>query len=175
MGVRFLVDTDACGSLLPRPLSKTQRCLSKSTDIYMVAENASAIPTNANETLTLSFESANYIWKFFVADVTLPALDLDLFSHFYLLVGVAHRQLVNTDSYSSMPFDLALHISSPMEEYAYLLTLYPKCFHAKLRQTRKVPAKHDIFHHIKTTGPTIFTRFRHRALNRLAVAKQKFV
>ncbi|XP_068237199.1 uncharacterized protein [Palaemon carinicauda] len=42
------------------------------------------------------------------------------------------------------------------------------------RQTLTVPAKHGIYHHIKTTGPSVFTKFRRLASDRLAAAKQTF-
>ncbi|XP_068250669.1 uncharacterized protein [Palaemon carinicauda] len=98
--MRFLFDTGASCSLLPRPLSRT---LSRSAGTGLVAPNRSAIPNHGYEILTLSFGSTKNIWKFLIADVTLPILGANFLLHFHLLVDVAHWQLVNTDLHSLTP------------------------------------------------------------------------
>ncbi|XP_068245589.1 uncharacterized protein [Palaemon carinicauda] len=47
-------------------------------------------------------------------------------------------------------------------------------FHPELCRTPTAPAKHGIYPHIKTTGPTVFTKFRCAAPDRLAAAKETF-
>ncbi|XP_068250323.1 uncharacterized protein [Palaemon carinicauda] len=88
----------ACHSLPTIPLSRTRRSLSKSADVCLVAGNGSVIPTHSYETFILSFENCKYIWKFIVADVTLPVLGADFPLHFLLLVDVAHRRLINAEA-----------------------------------------------------------------------------
>ncbi|XP_068227132.1 uncharacterized protein [Palaemon carinicauda] len=156
------------------------RCsLSKSANIRLVAANGSAIPTTSYEFLALSFGSTKYNWKFLVAEVTSPMLGADFLSHFQLLVDVAHRWLVNSDSYSSTTFqpdpsDLALHISVPTDAYTHLLRSYQEVFRPELCQMPTVSAKHGIYHHIRTMGPPVFARFRHLAQDCLAAPKQMF-
>ncbi|XP_068220159.1 uncharacterized protein [Palaemon carinicauda] len=72
------------------------------------------------------------------------------------------------------PHDLALHISAPTDAYDHLLTSYLEFFQPEFRQMPTVLTKHGIYHHIKTMGPPVFTRFRHLTLDNLAAAKQTF-
>ncbi|XP_068242305.1 uncharacterized protein [Palaemon carinicauda] len=85
--VRFLVDRGACHSLLPRPLFRTPRSLSKTADIQLVANNGSAIPIYGYKKLTLSFGSIKYHWKFLVADVTLSTSCEPTDEYAYLLTS----------------------------------------------------------------------------------------
>ncbi|XP_068250313.1 uncharacterized protein [Palaemon carinicauda] len=98
-------------------------------------------------------------------------------SNFILVVDVAHRRLVNTDSYlltslQHSPSVLVLHISAPTDAYAYLHMSYLEVFRPDLRQAATAPANHGIYHHIKTTGPPLFAIFRCLAPDQLAAAKQ---
>ncbi|XP_068229159.1 uncharacterized protein [Palaemon carinicauda] len=164
-GVPFLVDTGACRSLLPRPLSRTRPSLSKSADIHLVGTSKSVIPTHGYETLTLLFGSAKYNWKFLVADITLPIFGADILSHFKLLIGDVHHQLVNSDSYTSIPLhlapsDFAFYISALTNAYTYFLTSYLEVFCPEPHQMHILPSKHGIYHHIKTTRLPILARLR---------------
>ncbi|XP_068247883.1 uncharacterized protein [Palaemon carinicauda] len=72
------------------------------------------------------------------------------------------------------PCNLPHHIITPTDAYAHLLTSCPEVFRPELRQTAIAPAKHGIYHHIKTMGPPVFAKFRRRTPERLAAAKQPF-
>ncbi|XP_068247901.1 uncharacterized protein [Palaemon carinicauda] len=101
---------------------------------------------------------------------------LDFLSHFHLLVDVAHRRLVNPSSLLQPTLsNLALHIFAPTDAYAHLLTSYLEFSHPEPCQTPTAPAKHGIYHHIKTTRPPVFAKFRRPAPDRLAAAKEMFV
>ncbi|XP_068222177.1 uncharacterized protein [Palaemon carinicauda] len=163
-----------CHSLLPRPLASTRRRLSKSANVCLVADNGSTIPTHGYENLALTFLSIKYYWKFLIVDIPLPILVSDFLSHYHLLVNVAHRRLVNAESYfltllQPAPSNLTLHISAPMDVYVHPFTLYPEIFCPELRQKPTVPTEYGIYHHNKTTRPQVFTRFRY-----LATAKEMF-
>ncbi|XP_068243649.1 uncharacterized protein [Palaemon carinicauda] len=167
----------ACRSFLTWTLSRTQCRLSKPANVRLIAANKSAISNHGKKTLTLLFGSANNHWKFLTADVTLPILGADFLSHFHLLVDVAHRWLVNADFYWSTPlqsahFDLAFHIKTPTNAYAYLFTSYPVVFHPELHQMPTVSAKNGIYTHVKMMGAPVFARFRRLTPDRLVEAKQ---
>ncbi|XP_068205599.1 uncharacterized protein [Palaemon carinicauda] len=77
------------------------------------------------------------------------------------------------NSYLSTPFqpapsNFALHISAPENVYAHLLISYPEVFHPELHQKPTTPAKHGIYHHIKTKGPPVFVYCRRLSTDRLA-------
>ncbi|XP_068236987.1 uncharacterized protein [Palaemon carinicauda] len=117
-GVHFLVDIGACHFLLLRALFRSRHILSKTADVRLVAANEFAISTYSCGNLKLPFGNGKLNWKFLVSDVPLLILGADILSHFNLLVDVAHRRLVNVNSYWSTPlqpapFNLALHISDP--------------------------------------------------------------
>ncbi|XP_068237000.1 uncharacterized protein [Palaemon carinicauda] len=146
-------------------LLRTRRSLSKSADVRLVAANGCAIPTYSYKNLILSFGNGTFNLNFLIADVTLLILGADFLSHIHLLVDVAHRRLVNADSYLSTPlqpgpFNLAVHISAPMDAYAHHLTSYSEVFRPEHCQTPTAPDKHSNYHHIKTTGPPVFAKFR---------------
>ncbi|XP_068237174.1 uncharacterized protein [Palaemon carinicauda] len=149
----------------------------KSAEICLVAANSPAIPTHGHETFTLLFGSGKYIWKFLLADVILPIFHANFLSHFHLLVDVAHRQLIYVDSSFSTclqlgPSDFALHISAPMNSYAHFLISYPEVFCPGIFQMSTVPAKHNIFHHMKTRVFPVFARFKRLESDCLAAAKK---
>ncbi|XP_068246815.1 uncharacterized protein [Palaemon carinicauda] len=95
------------------------------------------------------------------------------------MVDIAHRRLVNTDSYLSTALQAALsnldlHISALTDAYAHLITSYLYVFRTELRQTPTAPTKQGNCHHIKTTGPLVFAKFRYLAPDQLAASTQTF-
>ncbi|XP_068224448.1 uncharacterized protein [Palaemon carinicauda] len=173
MGVQFLVDTGACHSFLPRTLCS----LSKTADIHLVTANRSTTTTNGFETLILLIGSAKYTWKLLVADVTLSILCEVFLSHFHLLVDVAHRWVVNMDSYSSMllqhaPFDLAFHISASMDAYPNFSHCTKKFSIQNLVKNSRFPGNNSISYQ-DARAPSV-CHFRHLTQDCLAAAKQTF-
>ncbi|XP_068234283.1 uncharacterized protein [Palaemon carinicauda] len=173
--MRFLVDTGAFQSVLPKLLCRTRHSLSKSADSCLVAANRSAIPIYGYENITLLVGSTKCHWKFLVADVTLLIHGADFLLHYLFLVDVAHQQLVDTKSYSSTPLQPALLSTSaytriPMPTTSRCIQKFSiqKCL------SSTIPAKHGNYDHIKMIGPSVFTRFRHLILDRLAATKQTF-
>ena len=55
-----------------------------------------------------------------------------------------------------------------------LTSEFPAVFQSELSQDPKLPAKHSVSHHIKTTGPPIFSNFRRLSLKKLHDAKKCF-
>ncbi|XP_068228050.1 uncharacterized protein [Palaemon carinicauda] len=153
-GVRFLVDTGAYCSHLPKSRSRTRRSHSKHSDVILVAANGSEISTQRYVTLTLSFGSIKYHGKFLVADVTLPLLGADFLARFHL-DDVRYRHLVNADSYSSTPLQPTTSDISSMKASTH--PSYIQNF-----------AKRPWF--FERTGSPVFARFR-----RLTATKQTFV
>ncbi|XP_068238378.1 uncharacterized protein [Palaemon carinicauda] len=169
MDMQFLIDIGACCSLLPRPLSRTRRSLSKAANVF-------GIPTHSYKSFTLSFRSVKYHQKFLVADVPLPILGANFLSPYQLLVDGVHRWLLNAEFCFSIPlqpapFDLALPISAHTDVYSHLLMAYPEVFCPEFWQTSTVLAKHGICHHIKMTATLAFARIQYLAKDCLAATK----
>eukprot|EP00794_Sanderia_malayensis_P019753 gene19753-biopygen16402 len=113
------------------------------------------------------------------SDLHLPILGADFLAHFGLKVDIAHRLLIDTTT--------NLHIngiqatdSSPHPIYALpdasspYITFLAK-FPELARQNYQDSAiKHDVKHHIDTTGPPAFCRPRRLAPDRLKIARDEF-
>ena len=176
-GTRHLVDTGACRSLFPKSLMGNVR-LQRSGE-RLVAANGSPVPTFGHRRTTISFGGRSYSWQYLVADVCLPIMGADFLAHFDLLVDVRRRRLLHFSSLTATPItaapsELALHVRDISDEFSSLPSLFPDVFRPVLRQQPLQPAKHGILHHIKTSGPPVFAKFRRLAPAKLAIAKQVF-
>lgn len=175
--VQFLIDTGACRSLLPKTMVRNSS--GSSSGVKLMAANGSPIPTYGYKRITLSIGGRTITWKFIVAEVHLPIIGADLLFHYALLVDVRNRRLIDADSLASTPItaapsDLALHVTDCTDKYTNLLSDYPDVFKPELRQQPHIPAKHGIFHYIKTSGPPVFARFRRLSPFKLTAAKKVF-
>ena len=175
-GTKFLVDTGACRSLLPKSMAPTNTVCSNHR---LIAANGSPIQTYGLKNLHIKFAGTSYPWDFTVADVALPLLGADFLAHYHLLVDVHNRRLVNPSNLSctaitSAPSNLALQITDASLPYNALRSEFPAVFRPELRPALQSQPPHGVFHFIKTTGPPIFSRFRRMAPDRLAAAKKVF-
>ena len=176
-GLRFLIDTDACRSLLPK--SKVHSGCIASTDTNLIAANGSRILTYCYKTLQLSFAGSKYKLDFIMANVSTPIIGADFLANFNLLVDMANRRLVNASTLASTsitaaPTDMALQITDTSDAYSSLKSSYPEVFRPVLHLTPRTSAEHGIHHHIKTSGPSTFSKFRHLAPDKLQATKKIF-
>ncbi|XP_068234301.1 uncharacterized protein [Palaemon carinicauda] len=146
------------------------RTHSKTTDVSLVAANRSAISINGYELLALSFRGTQYQWYFIMAMFYfIMAMLLYLTSPFCdmrEIVLILVRSGLTRYSFNPAPTDLALRISMLTDAYTHL-TFYRNVFPLELRHITTVPTKHGIYHHTKTMGPPIFTRFKSLAPHHL--------
>ena len=171
-GLRFLIDTGACRSLLPK--SKVHSGCIAGTNTNLIAANGSRILTYGYKSLQLSFTGSKYKWDFIVADVSTPIIGAEFLANFNLLVDMANCRLVNTSTLTSTSIvaasaNLALQITDTS-----LKSSYPEVFRPLLHLTPRTSAEHGIYHHIKTSGPPIFSKFRRLAPDKLQAAKKIF-
>lgn len=172
---RFLVDTGAEVSVLPH----NPKLKAHPTSVNLQAVNASPIKTYGERSLTLDLGLRRvFRWVFVVADLPTPIIGADFLRHFNLLVDVKHQRLI--DSSTSLTVQgVASHTASisPMfvvastSPYDTLLREYPGITHPVYTQTA---VRHNITHHITTTGPPVAARPRRLAPDRLQVAKAEF-
>ena len=85
-GLQFLIDTDACRSLLPK--SKVHSGCITGNDTNLIAANGSHILTYGYKALQLSFAGSKYKWGFIMADVSTPIISADFLANFNLLVDI---------------------------------------------------------------------------------------
>lgn len=174
---RFLVDTGAARSLLPA--SQWKKPNQQQPNFRLTAANGTPIPTHGQQHLDIRIGNRKYGWNFIVADVTLPLLGADFLAHYQLLVDIARGRLVDSGSLAAIPIaaapeKLALQVIDVSDDFAQLRNSYPDVFKPELRQQPQIPAKHGIYHHIKTSGSPVYSRFRRLSPDKLASAKQTF-
>ncbi|CAI2737819.1 unnamed protein product [Dicrocoelium dendriticum] len=175
-GVRYLVDTGAEVSVLPRdPNDPTEKVTSS-----LRAANGTIIRVygQRSRTLNLSLRRA-FKWIFLVADVQTPILGLDFLRHYDLLVDVKRHRLVDrltnlavigtlTDTASISPV-YATQLTSPVGQT--LLDSFPQAF----RPAVPLPSVTDAAtHHIVTKGPPVFAKARRMTPDKLKIARSEF-
>ena len=174
---RFLVDTGAEVSIIP-PNSND---LKHPAPLILQAVNNTSIPTFGTRSLTLNLGLHRpFRWVFIIARVHTPILGADFLRHYGLLVDVRTHRLVDTLT--------NLHVQGILSTECRLSpTLIsretPSRFQSILHEFPTVvqpfapdqqPPKHDVTHHITTTGPPVHARTRRLSPERLKVAKDEF-
>ena len=176
-GLCLLVDTGAEVSVIPP--SHTDR-LSHPDALVLQAANDTPIPTFGKQSLTLNLGlRRSFQWVFVVAKVKRPILGADFLRHFNLLVDVGHKRLVDAVT------NLQVNGIATCESTTNLTVLPQKptnAFEAIVRQFPLViqpynpqqPIKHQVTHHITTTGPPVHSHTQRLSPERLSVARKEF-
>ena len=118
-------------------------------------------------------------WVFVIADAQSPILGADFLQHFGLLVDLRHSRLsdgvtqlrvhgIISTTVSPSPSILAI---KPLTEFHAILSEFPELLQPYCHD---LPVKHDVTHHIATTGPPIRARTRRLPPERLKIARQEF-
>lgn len=172
----FLIDTGAAVSVLPR---KPTDSLAPTSQV-LISANGSNIATYGHRSLTLDLGlRRNFQWLFIVADVTKPIIGHDFLHHFGLIVDVRRRLLrddvtslaINGDFRPSSNIGLALLQTKTEAPWSTILQQFPSLTQP---MSADMPAKHDVQHHIETTGPPVAYRARRLAPDRLQAARREF-
>jgi len=173
-GRKFLVDTGAFRSLFPATAENKTRSWTRPSNA-----NGSPIPMYGIQTIAIQAAGRSFTWDFIIADVKTPLLGADFLGHHGLLVDVANRRLLDVTTFCSTPLGsnhqyteiCTVRADTP---YDSLCKEYPDVFRPELRQQPGQPAKHGIFHYIKTTGPPVHSKFRLLSPEKLQAAKQAY-
>nr|VZI26072.1 unnamed protein product [Spirometra erinaceieuropaei] len=176
-GRRFLVDTGAQLSVIP-PTPTDRRC--PTPGLFLQAVNTSPITTFGTCSLSLDIGLRRlFPWVFVVADIPCAILGADFLAAFDLLVDCRQSRLhdkttnltVRGISSSDTSRHLAVLDPEPENPFWQLLAKYPGLTRPNFNVS--IPP-HDVVHHIRTTGPPMFSRPRRLAPTRLAAAKAEF-
>ena len=173
---RFLVDTGAEVSVLPP--STTERTCRQ--DYTLKAANGATIVTYGTRSLTLDLGLRRTLqWIFVLADVSMPILGADFLRHFDLLVDMKGYLLIDkvtslaTKGRPSSQPPLCLTLLPPtayQNEFHAILQDFPAVLQANLHH----PIKHNVTHHIQTTGPPVYSATRRLSPDKLIIAKKEF-
>ena len=161
------------------PPSHTER-RNRRADLVLQAVNDTSIATYGTRSLTLELGlRRSFRWVFVIADVATPILGADFLRRYNLLVDMRHNRLADTVTSLAVQ-GIRSQVSSPSPT---LLPRTPKStFEALLAKFPAVtqpcsteqPVKHNVTHHITTTGPPVSSRTRRLAPERLQIARHEF-
>lgn len=158
-GIRFLVDTGADVSVLPRRFANKKIPCDKT----LFATNHTQIKTYGEMTLTIDLKIRRaFIWNFIIADVSQPILGSDFLYHYNLLPDIRNKRLTDaTTKLSSfghistvtVPTIRTLNNDTPFHKIVreFIDVTRPTQFHEP---------SHDVKHHILTRGPPCTDRAR---------------
>ena len=176
-GLRFLVDTGAEVSVIP-PSQTDRKCPQQNFTLQAV--NNTSITTYGSRSLTLNLGlRRTFRWIFIIADVQHPILGADFLCNYSLLVDMSHNRLLDslarlkvqgivTQESSSSP---TLPTAQSTNEFAAILSNFPDVTKPHYGNH---PIKHDITHHIATTGPPVSAHPRRLPPEKLKIARQEF-
>ena len=147
--------------------------------LQLTAANGSNITSHGTKYINIRIANRNYTWTFRLAQVTQHLLGADFWAHYHLLVVIANRILLVTDLFRATPLGIIVcnKITVCSIEGApcrHPISEYADVFNPELRQHCSVPAKHGVFHHIITSGPPTYSRFRCPNPQKLPTAKASF-
>ena len=176
-GFRFLVDTGAEVSVIPpSPADRKHR----QDSFTLQAVNHTSIATYGQRSLTLNLRlRRTFRWIFIIADVKSPILGTDFLRNYSIIVDVKHNKLldgltqlrvqgISTDESSPSPSLLPKQAFTPFET---ILSQFPQVIRPC---TGSHYIKHDITHHITTTGPPVSAHPRRLSPEKLKIARQEF-
>lgn len=175
--ISFLVDTGAEISVLPPSQVERQH---QYNGTNLVAANNSPIATYGKHSLTLNIGlQRSFRWIFTIADVKHPIIGADFLQTHHLLVNVHNKHLVDTvtnlqvdviTSSTSSPRPTCVPIDTS-NEFNDILVQFPEITQS---YTDNKVIKHNIVHHIETTGPPVSAHMRWLAPERLKIARAEF-
>lgn len=163
--IEYLIDTGAARSLIPRRFITGPH---KRAVFTMQAANGSPIPTFGEKQMPLNYCARRYVWKFIIADVFMPIIGADFLYYYSLAVDVRNKQLIPTENLQ-LTKSVAATTADP---FVALQTEFADVFSWTLSSLANKP--HGIEHHIVTTGPPVYAKFRRLSPGKLTEAKRVF-
>lgn len=174
-GWRFLVDTGADISVIPRKLAGKSTA---TASLKLFAANNTPIDTFGQKLVRLDLGLRRAInWIFTVANVTQPIIGADLLNHFGILVDLQGKKLVdkNTKLFSLAKVSEQPHQSlSSLASNAEYRDIFKEFPEVTVPTRSEGAGKQNVYHHILTEGPPVAQRPRRLAPEKLKEAKAAF-
>ncbi|XP_077485401.1 uncharacterized protein LOC144095600 [Amblyomma americanum] len=175
-GARFLVDTGAEVSVVPAsPADRKRPCAAP-----LQAVNNKTIPTYGQRFLSRDLGlKRTFRWIFVVADVKFAILGAYFLRNFGLLVDVRNRRLQDPLSHAEVrgkpsrhpPLSPTLVAPPGATRFTGILGEFPELTRPP---QASAAVKHNVCHHIVTTGPPVYARPRRLSPQKLQAARQEF-
>lgn len=176
LDTEFLIDTGADISVYP---ALTGERLHGPAPLQLFAANQSPIKTFGKKTLNLSLGlNRTFRWTFILADVNKPIIGADFLSHYGLIIDVKNSRLIDNVSKSISKAISHVGLLPPsVKSISEESDIYPLLSEFKDITTsykKNTPIKHNITHHIQTTGPPICSKARRLSPEKLQLVKREF-
>lgn len=120
-----------------------------------------------------------FTWTFVIANVTDAIIGADFLHHYKLLVDTRNKKLI--DEYTTLQVQCVVKPSAESgiralfdnasERYQQILSDFPELTKPSVKLQQP---KHDIVHHIQTTGPPVHERARRLPPDKYKSAKEEF-
>ena len=177
--LEYLIDCGSDLSVLPPNFSRYYHAKGKHKPIFaLFGANNGKIKAYGYETLTvdLGFQTT-FQWPFIIADVDRPIIGADFLYEHDLITDLRRRRLLKGNELpvsgvirtTNTP---SIHVLSTADDkYAELLKSYPALFRPAPFQEQP---KHNVIHHIETTGPPVYSRPRRLRPDLYRRAKHEF-
>lgn len=177
-GRNFLIDTGADLSVLPKSYTSVT---SPSSDLFLFAANGTKIATYGTKLMTLDLNLRRaFPWCFVIANVNQPIIGIDFLKHFNLLIDAKNGCLIDAvtklTSQGKIMHDNFIHPQLSVllgdSEFDKILSRFPELTNPS--QTITQLESSDIYHHIETTGPPVFSKPRRLSSELHHAARQEF-
>ena len=177
-GTKFLVDTGANVSVLPKSFKSIKSDLIPINNFKLYVANGSEIKTYGIKNLVLDLKLRRpYSWSFIVCDVKQPILGADFLLHHKLIVDLDGKILLDKITNIKVPgkiihqSETSVHTILKEHPMYDVLKKYPDIL--KPMSFKETP-KHSIHHYIETTGSPVHAKTRPLPPDRYSKAKDEF-
>lgn len=170
----YLIDTGAEVSVL----AYRGREIPSTNTYKLFAANNTPIKTYGERTIEVNLGlRRTFKWTFIIADVKTSILGADFLNHYKLLVDVHNQRLMDQETNLSVNAirtnvrQQTIHVLSKQQTYYEILKQYPELF----RPVSHISAaKHNVTHHIETTGLPLYAKARPLTPEKYQAVKKEF-
>lgn len=173
-----MIDTGADVSVIPVDKNQKQQ---PNNDLTLLAANGSRVNAYGTKTISLNLGlRRSFVWKFIIADVSIPMIGADFLKETGLLVDIQHQRLIDPLTSLFVNALLSKHttpsllvVNKPNIDpiVTKLLSKFKDITNDKLNS---FVSKTEVTHCIETRGPPVFCKTRRLAPDKIAVAKKEF-
>lgn len=173
--IRFLIDTGSDVSIIP--VSRHEKMHGPSP-FQLHAANGTKIRTYGSRFVTTDLGlRRRFSWNFLQADVTSAIIGADFLAHFGLLVDLGSKRLIDggtrLHTIGGLMKPAIYGVTTVALNHPYR-TLLSEFREITTPPTMRMEIRHDVTHHIQTTGPPVACKPRRMPPDKLRAAKQEF-
>lgn len=172
---KFLIDTGSDVSILPASIRDR---FGGTAPFDLHAANGSRIKVYDKRFLTVDLGlRRRFNWRFLIGDVGVAIIGADFLASYGILVDLKHRRLIDGLTKLSSTggiTDTAVHSITVVALNHPFRELLSEFREVTLPTTIKTTIQHNVTHYIQTKGPSVASKCRRLAPDKLDAAKKEF-